>query len=175
MTSTTPAAVVTLDMTGVSCPLPLLGAKRVLDDLPDGRPMVLISDCPGTADDLRAWAAVTAHEVLRTQRLDGRRVAYTLCRKSDEARGPANEAANVVLDLRGAVCPGPILEAKRLLDGMQPGEVLVLLSNCPGARSDVQAWTDNTSIELLDVYAARNGDVEFYLRRRAKQRVAATA
>jgi trans-2,3-dihydro-3-hydroxyanthranilate isomerase len=26
-----------LDMTGLSCPLPLLGAKKMLDDLPDGQ------------------------------------------------------------------------------------------------------------------------------------------
>ena len=43
---------VTLDMRGTSCPAPLLGAKRIVDDLRPGQVMLLYSDCPGTQDDL---------------------------------------------------------------------------------------------------------------------------
>lgn len=157
----TARAPVTLDMSGAACPVPLLAAKRLLDDLPDGQPLVLISDCPGTAGDLRAWGEATGYAVVATTPMYGGRTAYTIERKTG-ARNPAN----VVLDMRGACCPGPILQAKRLLDGMQPGEVLVLISNCPGAPSDVASWTDTTSVELVDVFEARRGEFEFYLRRR---------
>jgi len=153
--------VVTLEMTGSRCPLPLLGAKRLLDDLPDGQAMVLISDCPGTADDLRSWASFTGYEVFHTEHLNGRRTAYSI-RRRDCISG---NGGNVVLDMRGAACPGPILEAHRVLLGMQPGEMLVLLSNCPGSPSDVAAWTDNTSVTLLDRFETAPGDYEFYLRR----------
>ena len=64
--------VVTLEMSGSRCPLPLLGAKRLLDDLPNGQTMVLISDCPGTADDLRSWASFTGYEVFQMESLNGR-------------------------------------------------------------------------------------------------------
>ena len=60
----------TLDMTGMSCPAPLLGAKKVVDDLPAGQTMMLISDCPGTSDDLYAWARYTGNKVLSSERLD---------------------------------------------------------------------------------------------------------
>jgi TusA-related sulfurtransferase len=153
--------VVTLEMSGSRCPLPLLGAKRLLDDLPDGQTMVLISDCPGTADDLHSWASFTGYEVFHTERLNGRRTAYSIRRRDCVAGG----SCTVVLDMRGASCPGPILEAHRVLLGMQPGEVLVLLSNCPGSPSDVAAWTDNTSVTLLDRFETAPGDHEFYLRR----------
>jgi TusA-related sulfurtransferase len=153
---------VRLDMTGLSCPLPLLGAKKILDDLPDGQRMVLISDCPGTGDDLRAWAGQTGHEVISAERLNGRRTAFTIRRGSSAMPS----AANVVLDMRGAQCPGPIAEARRLLDGMGTGEVLVLISNCPGVTDDVDAWTRSSDVQLVDRYETAPGEYEFYLCRR---------
>jgi TusA-related sulfurtransferase len=158
MLSSTSSAV-RLDMTGLSCPLPLLGAKKILDDLPDGQHMVLISDCPGTSDDLRAWADLTGHEVIATEPLNGRRTAFTIRRGLAAAPSPGN----VVLDLRGVTCPGPIAEARRLLDGMRTGEVLVLVSNCPGVPEDVDAWTRNSSVRLVDRYETAPGEFEFYL------------
>mgnify|MGYP000887720822 CR=1 FL=1 len=44
---------VVLDMKGLSCPKPLIGAKRMVDELAAGQVLLLISDCPGTQDDLR--------------------------------------------------------------------------------------------------------------------------
>lgn len=154
-------AAVKLDMSGLSCPLPLLGAKKILDDLPDGKDMVLISDCPGTGDDLSAWAGITGHEVVRTERLNGKRVAYTIRRSS----GPTRAGGNVTLDMRGATAPGPIDEARRLLDGMQPGEVLVLISSFPSTPADIEAWTANGSVKLIDRFEPKRGEFEFYLRR----------
>lgn len=159
--TTSAQGVVTLEMSGSRCPLPLLGAKRLLDDMPDGQTMVLISDCPGTGDDLSAWASFTGYEVFQTEKLNGRRTAYSIRRRA----GLVSSSGNVVLDMRGAACPGPIHEAHRVLLGMQPGEVLVLLSNCPGSPTDVAAWTDNSSAKLLDQFEPTPGEYEFYLRR----------
>jgi TusA-related sulfurtransferase len=155
-------SIVQLDMTGLSCPLPLLGAKKILDDLPDGQHMVLVSDCPGTGDDLRVWAEQTGHRVVHVERLEGRRVAYTLLR----GRAAARIRGNVVVDLRGVHCPGPIVEAHRLLKGMQAGDVLVLISNCPGAPADVAAWADDANVRLIDQYQSAPGEYEFYLRKK---------
>ena len=58
---------VTLDMRGLTCPAPLLGAKRVVDDLKNEQIMLLISDCPGTKDDLFSWAEQTHNKVLKTE------------------------------------------------------------------------------------------------------------
>ena len=128
---------VTLDLCGLNCPAPLLGAKHVIDDLRPGQAMQLISDCPGTPDDLFAWSRHTCNEVIATDRLGGRKVAYTIRRG---AGGAARRMANVTLDIRGVSCPGPIIEAKKLLDGMKAGEVLRLVSNCPGSPDDVGSW-----------------------------------
>ncbi|TRZ56466.1 MAG: hypothetical protein D4S02_15530 [Rhodocyclaceae bacterium] len=152
--------VAVLDFCGMTCPAPLIGAKRVIDDIEPGQTLVLISDCPGTADDLAAWARVTGNELVNTDKREGGKTAFTL-RKG----GGPRRRVNMTLDIRGVSCPGPILEAKRLLDNMQPGEVLLLISNCPGTPSDVRAWAKGGSIHLEAEVASGRGNHEFYLRK----------
>ena len=151
---------VTLDLTGLSCPAPLLGAKRVLDDLKAGQVLMLISDCPGTFDDLSAWVKHTDHSLVSTEKAGGKKVAYWL-RKGKAAA----IAATAVLDIRGVSCPGPIVEAKRLLDGMKTGEVLHLISSCPGTPADVRAWTKTTQLELVEMREPAPSQYEFFIRK----------
>jgi tRNA 2-thiouridine synthesizing protein A len=153
---------VTLDLCGLNCPAPLLGAKHVIDDLRPGQVMQLISDCPGTPDDLFAWSRHTGNEVISTDKLGGRRVAYTIKRGTSAVAKPV---ANVTLDIRGVSCPGPIIEAKKLLDGMQAREVLLLVSNCPGSPEDVNSWVKSTGLELLAKQETAPGTHEFYIRK----------
>lgn len=153
---------VTLDLCGLNCPAPLLGAKHVIDDLSPGQVMQLISDCPGTPDDLFAWSRQTGNEVIGTDRLGGRRVAYTIRRGAGAAQQPP---ANVTLDIRGVSCPGPIIEAKKLLDGMKAGETLRLISNCPGAPDDVNSWVKSTGLELRAKLEVAPGTYEFFIRK----------
>jgi TusA-related sulfurtransferase len=68
--------------------------------------------------------------------------------------------------MRGTSCPGPILEAKKMLDGMQSGEILMLASNCPGTPADVDAWVKTTALELVDRVEIARGAYEFYLRKK---------
>ena len=154
---------VTLDMSGLSCPAPLIGAKKIVDDMEVGQTMLLVSDCPGTPDDLIAWARQTGNEVAVKEKLEGGRTAYFITRGSGRKTAPK---ANVTLDMRGSTCPGPILEAKKVLDGMQSGEVLMLASNCPGTPGDVDAWVRNTPLDLVERVEVARGSYEFYLRKR---------
>ncbi len=153
---------VTLDMSGLSCPAPLIGAKKIVDAMETGQSLLLVSNCPGTSDDLFAWSRQTGNEVTVKDRMGEGRTAYLIIRGSG-GRAPA---PNVTLDLRGVSCPGPILEAKKLLDALQPGQVLLLVSNCPGTPADVDAWVGNTAVELLERIEAEQGIFKFYLRRR---------
>lgn len=153
---------VTLDLCGLNCPAPLLGAKHVIDDLRPGQVMQLISDCPGTPDDLFAWSRHTGNEVISTDKLGGRRVAYTIKRG---ASGAARPVANVTLDICGVSCPGPILGAKKLLDGMKTGETLRLVSNCPGTPDDVNSWVRTTGLELRAKQEVAPGTYEFFIRK----------
>lgn len=155
------AAEVTLDLTGLTCPAPLVGAKRVVDDLAPGQILKLVSDCPGTRDDLYIWARQTGNEIAHVEHEAGKRYAFFV-RKGQK---PAHKA-QVSLDMRGAVCPGPILEARRLLEGMKPGEVLRLTTSCSAAPDEVRTWVRTTGQELVDEREIGAGEWEFFLRRR---------
>lgn len=158
-----PKPLITLDLCGLNCPAPLLGAKRVVDDLKSGETLLLVSDCPGTADDLFTWARYTGNEVSATRRLGGDKTAYYITK----GRG-ARPAANVVLDMTGMSCPGPVVEAKKLLDGMKAGEVLLMISNCPGSPADVDAWlrAKSAAIELVGREERGRGVWAFGLRKK---------
>lgn len=154
---------VTIDMSGMPCPAPLLGAKKIIDDLQPGQSMQLLSDCPGTSDDLFAWCKFTGNELLTAAKQADGKTAYTL-RKAGGAQ--TTPIAHVTLDMRGVSCPGPILEAKKLLDGMKPTEVLQLVSDCPGSVADIESWSRSASVELLATLPMSRGAHEFYLRKK---------
>jgi len=151
---------VKLDMRGLTCPAPLLGAKRVVDDLKKDQILVLISDCPGTRDDLFAWAEQTRNKVVKTEPMPDGGTAYFVMKGQGES-----QPANVVLDIRGVHCPGPIVEAKRLLNGMNSGEILKLISNCPGIRSDIVGWANTTGVKIISTVEVQAGEFEFFLQK----------
>ena len=151
---------VKLDMRGLTCPAPLLGAKRVVDDLKNEQVLLLISDCPGTRDDLFAWAEQTRNNVLKTEAMPDGGTGYYIKKGKGEPH-----IANVILDIRGVVCPGPIVEAKKLLNGMSSGEILKLVSNCPGIRSDIVGWASMTGVKILDTIEVSSGEYEFFLQK----------
>jgi TusA-related sulfurtransferase len=151
---------VVLDVKGLTCPGPLLGAKRFVDDLETGQVLLLISDCPGTHDDLLAWTKQTGNQVLKADKMPDGATGYYI----QKGKSHAHEV-NVLLDIRGVHCPGPIVEAKKLLDGMKSGEVLKLISNCPGIRSDITGWADATGMEIIDTIEVASGEYEFYVRK----------
>jgi TusA-related sulfurtransferase len=147
-----------LDLRGLSCPGPLLGAKRIIDEIQAGQVLLLISDCPGTKDDLFSWVKYTDNEVIRTESMpEGGQGFYIRKGKSKRLTPDA------VLDMRGISCPGPIVEAKRLINGLQAGEVLKLISNCPGIKSDIAGWIDATGLKLLDTIEISPGAYEFFI------------
>lgn len=151
---------VVLDLKGLSCPGPLLGAKRMVDDLESGQILLLISDCPGTQDDLFAWVKHTGNQVLHSEKMSEGGTGYFI------QKGKGKELkANVTLDIRGVVCPGPIVEAKKLLNGMQQGEILQLTSNCPGIRADIEGWARATGMSILESVEIAHGAYDFYIRK----------
>ncbi|MGE0312319.1 MAG: sulfurtransferase TusA family protein [Lautropia sp.] len=152
---------VTLDVTGLSCPGPIIGVKKLIMEMEPGEVLMLISDCPATREDLFTWAQHTNNRVLRTERRANGATAYFVQR--GESRRPVPDAE---LDLRGVVCPGPIVEARALLKAMPPGGLLKLISNCPGDRDDVEGWARQTDVTLEDVVEVGTHAWEFYLRKR---------
>ncbi|MDA8364726.1 MAG: sulfurtransferase TusA family protein [Gammaproteobacteria bacterium] len=151
---------VTLNLTGMKCPHTLLGAKRVLDDLKPGEILLLISDCPGTRDDLFSWMKLTDNEILKIGKDTARANGYYI-RKGK--RAPIK--VNVSLDVRGLHCPGPVVEAKLILDGMRPGEIMKLVSNCSASKDEVDAWCRATGYSLLQITPIQPKGWAFFIRK----------
>jgi TusA-related sulfurtransferase len=152
---------VILDMMGAVCPGPLLSARRMLDELFPGEVLLLVSDCPGTKDDIASWRRYSDMQLLKTEKLKKGGTGYYIRKGKAKRVSP-----NAVLDMRGATCPGPIVQAKKLLDGMRKDEVLELVSDCPGIRADVRSWVKATGLQLADARESGPGEYEFHIRKR---------
>lgn len=63
-----------------------------------------------------------------------------------------------LLDTRGLLCPGPLMEAIRAMRDVEVGQLIVVLSDDPGARTDLALWAAKAGHELVSVAAQGNWD-----------------
>lgn len=62
------------------------------------------------------------------------------------------------LDVRGLNCPLPIIKARKVLNGLETGQVLRVVATDPGSVRDFEAFAKQTGNELLE---STEGDGEF--------------
>ena len=48
---------------------------------------------------------------------------------------------------------------------MNSGEILKLISNCPGIHSDIVGWASVTGVKIIDTVEASAGEFEFFLQK----------
>lgn len=58
---------------------------------------------------------------------------------------------DVVVDARGAACPGPLMELVGKIRQGDPGTVYELQTTDSSSSHDVPEWVDDTGNELLDI------------------------
>ncbi|MCC6917498.1 sulfurtransferase TusA family protein [Nitrosomonas sp.] len=78
---------------------------------------------------------------------------------------PDNELFDRELDVRGLICPLPILRTKKSLSEMARGQVLKIMATDPGAMIDFQVFADQTGHELLSS-SENTGEYLFYLKKK---------
>lgn len=59
-----------LDARGLRCPLPILKAKKQLQELRPGQVLRVLADDPGSVNDFRSFARHTTNELVDFQELD---------------------------------------------------------------------------------------------------------
>ncbi len=74
--------------------------------------------------------------------------------------------AAAVVDARGSACPGPLMEAKKAIGKVKVGEVLEVLSNDPGTKSDIPLWAQKVGHEYLGFVAGDGYDRIFVTRKK---------
>ena len=80
----------------------------------------------------------------------------------DERPGDA-PAADETLDLRGLMCPLPVLKARKALRRLGPGATLEVLATDPAAVIDFRHFCETTANELLG-WRERAGTYAFRIR-----------
>lgn len=69
------------------------------------------------------------------------------------------------LDVRGLVCPLPILRTKKSLADMTTGQVLKIAATDPGAIIDFQVFANQTGNELLSL-SETTEEFIFYMKKK---------
>ncbi|MBI5440620.1 MAG: sulfurtransferase TusA family protein [Deltaproteobacteria bacterium] len=74
------------------------------------------------------------------------------------------EVSSGVVDCRGSVCPGPLLEIKRAIQTIAVGEVLEVLSTDAATREDLPIWATKRGHEFLG-WLSETGHDRLFVRR----------
>ncbi len=61
----------TIDASGLSCPMPLLKAKQGLSRLQTGENLLLLATDPGSVRDMQAYANLSPHTLIHFEAVDG--------------------------------------------------------------------------------------------------------
>lgn len=65
-----------LDTSGLSCPMPVLKAKKAMDNLAPGKVLKIIATDKGSKGDIPAWAKNMGFEVLKMSEEGGKFIFY---------------------------------------------------------------------------------------------------
>ncbi len=72
--------------------------------------------------------------------------------------------SDLVLDLKGLVCPVPVVKVANAIKGLEVGGVIEASATDPGVLADIPAWCHATGHELLRI--GRNGrEFAFWVKR----------
>ncbi|HEX7021261.1 MAG TPA: sulfurtransferase TusA family protein [Trueperaceae bacterium] len=60
-------------------------------------------------------------------------------------------AALASLDVRGEICPYPLFETKKKLEGLPSGATLEVLIDYPLALDNITRWAENSGHQVVEV------------------------
>lgn len=61
-----------LDASGLNCPLPILRAKKTLQQMESGKVLKIVATDPGSVKDFDAFCNQTGHVLVQTGQLNGK-------------------------------------------------------------------------------------------------------
>ena len=73
------------------------------------------------------------------------------------------QTVDAKLDARGLNCPLPILKTRKLINGLDSGQVLEVTASDPGSVKDIESFCKQTGHQLLDS-GTNDGTVTFLIR-----------
>ncbi len=76
-----------LDLSGLSCPLPVVMTSETMRKMKEGEILEVISTDPGFERDIWSWARQSGNILIKVEKRDGKTVAYL--KKASEAHEPS--------------------------------------------------------------------------------------
>ena len=70
------------------------------------------------------------------------------------------------LDLKGLLCPMPVVKMAKAIKEVQPGEIIEAFATDPGVMADIHAWCRTTGNELVTL-EKQDKQFHFIVRRTA--------
>lgn len=58
---------------------------------------------------------------------------------------------DLVVDTKGQICPAPLIETKKAIKKLSPGQLLKLITTDPICPDNVDSWCEVTGNKLLQV------------------------
>ena len=75
--------------------------------------------------------------------------------------------ADQTIDCVGLYCPMPIVKTAQAIKELATGEVLEIIADDKGIKSDMPAWADKTGNEFLGA-EEEGGEIKVYVRKKAE-------
>jgi tRNA 2-thiouridine synthesizing protein A len=76
----------------------------------------------------------------------------------------SSTSVDAELDVRGLLCPLPVLKARKRLSAMKPGETLRILATDPASAIDFPHWCSQSGHDLVAA-AETQGEYSFVIRK----------
>ncbi len=73
--------------------------------------------------------------------------------------------ATTLLDLKGLLCPLPVVKIAQAIKKVQVGELIEATATDPGVLADIPAWARSTGNELVSMDKGANKEFRFVVRR----------
>lgn len=73
--------------------------------------------------------------------------------------------ATSTLDLKGLLCPLPVVKIAQAIKKVQVGETIEALATDPGVLADIPAWARSTGNELVSMEKKDNKEIRFVVKR----------
>jgi len=67
---------VTLDNSGLACPMPIIKTKKAIDGMQVGQVLKMMATDPGSVSDVQAWVNKTGHELLQHEKEGDKYIFY---------------------------------------------------------------------------------------------------
>ena len=77
------------------------------------------------------------------------------------------EKPKEILDCVGLFCPQPLFQTREALDALQPGELLEVMADDPGAEEDIKRFVKRTGHTLVSYQRLEDGVQRFWIRKKS--------